>query len=172
MDIRERVLQIRSKREKGELVNHFVQTPSDIAKLFQLITDLQAYPNKEYASWSLIHLCKSDQLNLQYLYNDLVDILYTTDDQSVLRNVTCCLGHLKITDYRESEFIDLLILFIQTFENKVALQVYSMRILILFCKKYPELTPEIMEVIDLNQEGKTATYGSARRNFIKKMKIK
>jgi hypothetical protein len=172
MDIRERVLQIRSKRDKSELVNHFVQTPSDIPKLLQLIKDLEPYPNKEYASWSLIHLIKSKQLDLQHLYNDLVGILYTTDDQSVLRNVTCCLSHLKITEYRESEFIDLLILFIQTFENKVALQVYSMRILILFCKKYPELTPEIMEVIDLNQEGKTAAYGSARRDFIKKLKIK
>mgnify|MGYP000851899607 CR=1 FL=1 len=35
-----------------------------------------------------------------------------------------------------------------------------------------KLTLEIMEIIDLNQEGKTAAYGSARRNFIKKIKIK
>ena len=106
------------------------------------------------------------------MYNDLVDILFETDNQTVLRNVSNSLCELNITEYRESEFIDLLILFIQTFENKVALQVYSMRLLVLFCKKYLELIPEIMEVIDLNQEGKTAAYGSARRIFIKKLKIK
>ena len=172
MDIRERVLQIRSSRNKNELVHHFVQTPSDVPILFKLIKDLEPYPNKEYASWSLIHICRSGQLDLQYLYNDLVDILFETDNQTVLRNVSNSLCELNITEYRESEFIDLLILFIQTFENKVALQVYSMRLLVLFCKKYLELIPEIMEVIDLNQEGKTAAYGSARRIFIKKLKIK
>ena len=171
MDIRERVLQIRSQRDTGELVNHLLQTPSDVTKLIQLIKNLEPYPSKEYASWSLIHLIKSKKLDLNYLYKDLVDILYATDDQSILRNDTCCLSHLKITDYRESEFIDLLILFIRTFEKKVALQVYSMRILILFCKKHTELSPEIMEVIDLSQEGKTAYFGSDQRNFIKKFKI-
>ena len=172
MNIRERVVQIRSQRNKQELVDHFVKNQDDVANLFKLIKDLEPYPHKEYASWSLIHLCKSKRIDLQYLYNDLVDILFKTNNQSVLRNVVCCLDQLKISDYQESELIDQLIAFIQNFENKVALQVYSMRVLAQFCKKYPELTPEIMEIIDLNQEGKTAAYGSARRNFIKKLKIK
>ena len=172
MDIKERVVQIRSVRNKPELVDHFVKNRADLVELFNLIKDLEPYPYKEYASWSLIHICASKKIDLQHLYHDLVDITFKTEDQSVLRNVVRCMYHLNIDDYRESEFIDRLIAFVQNSENKVALQVHSMYILIQYCKKYPELIPEIMEIIDLNQEGKTAAYGAARRKFIRKLKIK
>lgn len=167
MDIRERVLEIRTSRNKQKFVRFFIDTPSEIPKLFKLIVDLEPYPYKEYASWILVHLIKSEQKDFGYLYNDLVDLTFRTDNQSILRNAVNCLNELSITDYRESEFIDLLIGFIQDHEAKVALHVYSIYILIQFCQKYPELSSEIKEVIELNREGKTAAFSVARRNFMK-----
>jgi hypothetical protein len=172
MDIREKVLEIRTSRDKQAFVTYFVEDEQQRTALFQLIKDLEPYPYKEYASWILVHLCKSKRIDHQQYYNELVDILFKTEDQSVLRSIVCCLDQMKITDYRESDLIDQLIAFIQNFENKVALQVYSMRVLAQFCKKYPELKPEIIEIIELNREGKTAAYGSAYRNFLKSTRKK
>lgn len=139
-------------------------------EVLQCIWNLDAYPYKEYASWMLIHLLKSKKIDGQALYPQLVDVLFKTEDQSVLRNVVCSLDLLKITDYRESELIDLLISFIQNSSNKVALQVYSMRVLVQFCHRYPELKSEIEQLIALNSEGKTAAYRSAQRFFMSKTK--
>lgn len=172
MDIREKVVEIRNARDKEAFISYFVNNPAHIDEMFQLVRDLEPYPFKEYASWSFIHLCKSKKVDLQSYYPDLVDLLFKTENQSVLRNVVCCLDQMKITDYRESDLIDQLIAFIQNFDNKVALQVYAMRVLAEFCKKYPELGTEIEEIIVLNREGKTAAYGSAYRNFLKSLKKK
>lgn len=166
MEIKEKVIEIRTSRNKTDYIEYFVNHPSEISSLYKLVGDLEEYPYKEYASWVLVHLCKSERIDLKHLYNDLVDITFCTNDQTVLRNVINCINELKITEYRESEFIDLLISFVQNHENKVALHVYSIYILIQFCIKYPELSPEIKDIIELNREGKSAAYCIARRNFL------
>ena len=131
------------------------------------IFNLEEYPYKEYASWILIHVSQSGEIELQHYYPRLVDVLFETNDQTVLRNVARSLHQLQITDYRESEFIDLLIGFIQNYENKVALQVYSIYLLQQFVKRYPELKEEIIEIIALHRPEKTAAYKVAERNFLK-----
>jgi len=95
----------------------------------------------------------------------LVDVLFETKNQAVLRSVTNCINQLQITDYRESDLIDLLLDFIKDYENKVAVQVYSIHVLRQFMRRYPELIPEVNEIIDFHSEGKSAAYQVARRRF-------
>lgn len=170
MDIREKILEVRTERDKQKFITYFRAHPDQLNELVHLVLKLEPYPYKEYGSWILTHLSKSDQLNLQHLYPSFVDLLFKTDDQSVLRNVLRCLNFLEITEYRESEFIDLLIGFIRDYSNKVALQVYSIYMLIPFVKKYPELKSEILETIHLYSKNKTAAYTIAQRNFIQSTK--
>lgn len=168
MDIRDYVIDIRKERNKSAFTDHFRSNPDQIKKLIPLITNLEEYPYKEYASWILTHLCRSEHFDMQDYYEVLVDTLFKTKDQTVLRNVTNCISYLHVTSYRESDFIDLLISFIQDHSNKVALHVYSIYVLIQFVQKYPELKPEIEEIIELNSRGKSAAYKVAQRNFYKR----
>jgi hypothetical protein len=144
-----------------------VKHPSDFDQLMQCIFNLEEYPYKEYASWLLIHIASSKRINLQPYYPQLVEVLFETNDQTVLRNVARSLTEMNITEYRESEFIDLLIGFIQNYENKVALQVYSIYLLQQFVRRYPELKEELVEIIALHRSGKTSSYKVAERNFLK-----
>ncbi|MDX2361847.1 MAG: hypothetical protein QNK23_13645 [Crocinitomicaceae bacterium] len=171
MDIREKILEIREGRNFAEFQTYFSNNPKEVKKLVQIITNQEPYPLEEYASWILVHLCKTQQAQVQPYYNDIVDAAFLSENQSVMRNTINIIYHLDITEYRESDFIDLLIGFIQSYQNKVAVQVYSMFVLINFIKKHPELKPEIMEIIDLHADGKSAAYASARRKFIKKMRV-
>lgn len=167
MSIKERILEVRSNSDKSVSVDHFVKHPEELDQLIQCIFNLEEYPYKEYASWLLIHIATSKKVDLQPYYPQLVEVLFKTDNQTVLRNVARSLTEMKITDHRESEFIDLLIGFIQNYENKVALQVYSIYILQQFVKRYPELKDELVEIIALHRNGKTVSYKVAERNFLK-----
>jgi len=170
MDNEEIVLKIRGKRNFEELQVYFAKHPKKLEELIQLVTNEEPYPLEEYGSWILVHLCKTQPEQIQPYYNHMVDIAFKSRNQSVMRNVVNVVHHLKITDYRESEYVDLLINFVQDYENKVAVQVYSIYVLAQFVKKYPELKPEILEIIDLHADGKSAAYRSSVRNFLKMTK--
>jgi hypothetical protein len=170
-DVHEQILAFRWGKDKSAYVNYFVANPRMLNELAQCIYRLEEYPI-EYASWMFMHILKSKKVDGKPFYNEFVDTLFKTDNQSVLRNVSCCIFEIGIQEYRESELIDLFIGFIDDAKNKVALQMYSIRLLMEFCVKYPELIPEVREVIHLNSEGKTAAYKIGLRDFEKKFASK
>ena len=170
MEIKELVLNIFENRNFDFYKKYFKQNTEQLDELFLLVKNQAEYPLKEYASWIFVHLCKSQAQDIQPYYNAFVDILFESDNQSVLRNVLNVIKHLEKNDYRESEFIDLMIGFIQNSKNKVALHVYSMYVLIHFILKYPELKSEIIKVIELNSEGKSPAYYAGFRHFSKSLK--
>ena len=170
MDIREKVLEIRAGRNFVEFQKYFKEHPSEYKKLIELINSKEAYPIPEYASWILVHLCKSDAPKVQSFYKTIVNELFVITNQSVRRNLINVIDHLVLTDYIESELIDELIKFIQDYDNKVAVHIYSMQVLTKFVKKYPELKVEIGEIIELNSENKSPAYGAGMRKFQRKTK--
>ena len=139
--------------------------PEEDDNLSKLIFKLEEYPYKEYASWILMHVVQSKRIDVQYLYLKLVDVLFATDNQTVLRNVSNCTYYLQVTEYRESEFIDLLLGFIKNYDNKVALQVYSIYTLMQFVQRYPELQQGVSEIIKLHSNGKKVSYRVAQSRF-------
>lgn len=167
MNIQEKIIEIQRTRDKEAFVEYFFRNKDQVEALVIQVKNLHKYPMKEYASWILIHLIKSKRFDLNYIYIDFIDILIKTDNQTVLRNVICCINHLDHTACRESELIDRCIEFISNFENKVALQVYSIYLLIPFAQKYPELAAEIQEIIALHAPGKTPAYRSAQKRFMR-----
>ena len=166
MEIKELVLNIFENRNFEFYQNYFKNDPSKLDELFLLVKNQAEYPLKEYASWIFVHLCKSQAKDIQPFYNDFVDILFKSDNQSVLRNILNVIKHLEKTDYRESEFVDLMIGFIQNPKNKVALHVYSMQVLGSFVLKHPELKAEILQIINIHSEGKSPAYGAGKRHFL------
>lgn len=136
--------------------------------LLQCIFGLEPYPYQEYGSWLLVHIIRQKKLNCDHLYEPLTDTLFNTDNQTTLRNITICLEEIGVKEYRESELIDLFLSFINDASNKVALQLFSIRMLSQYCKRYPELIGEVREVIHLNAEGKTPAYKVGLRDFEKK----
>ncbi len=172
MEIKERILAIRQDRNFGDQQRHFEQNPAQVNELIHFISAEHPYPLPEYASWILVHLARKKRSLVQSYESRIIDNLFNTSNQSVLRNLVNTLSALKLTDYRESELVDLLISYLQNHENKVALQVYSMYVLLQFVEKYPELEHEILAVITLNEEGKSPAYMAGKQNFETALKKK
>ena len=166
MQIVDLVLSIKSNRNFFEHQNYFKKHPQQIVELIQLVENKEAYPVEEYASWILSHVVKTQRIEVQKYYNQLIDILFENNNQSSRRNILNTIRYLNITDYRESQFIDLLISYIEDYNTKVAAQVNAIYILASFVIIYPELKTEVLEIIDLHLEKKTSSYAAAKRKFI------
>ena len=166
MNIKEIVLEVRNNRSFAEYQTYFKQHPDKVKQLIHLLINEKDYPLPEYSSWIIVHLCKANKELIIPFQNELVDFIFENTNESACRNTLNIIKHIGITSYRESDFIDLLISYIQDYNLKVAVQVYSMHILAEFVLKYPELKTEIIEIIDLHSEKKTPAYGAGKRKFL------
>jgi len=167
-EIHEQILAFRWGKDRSSYINYFTSDQEKLRELVDCIDQLETYPIREYGSWMLMHIIKSKKVKDFPFYEQLIDILFKTDNQSVLRNVACCVMEMGVKEYRESELFDLLLGFLNDSSNKVALQMYSIRLLMQICEKYPELVPEVREVIHLNKEGKSPAYNAGVHRFEKK----
>lgn len=167
-DIHRQLENFQGSRDIPAYTKYFTASQNRMDGLLSCIVNLEPYPYKEYGSWLLSHMLKAKKVDGLPYYPALVDTLLQTNDQTVLRNLTNCLLIIGAQDYKESELFDRLLGLINDASNKVAVQMYSMRILMQLCEKYPELAPEVREVIHLNKEGKTAAYKVGLRDFEKK----
>lgn len=167
-DIHKKLEAFRDSRDVPTYTKYFSASAERMDALLRCIVDLEAYPYKEYGSWLLSHILKRKAVDGLPYYTSLVDLLFETDDQTVLRNIAHCLLEIGVQEYRESELFDRLLGFLNDSSNKVALHMYSIRLLMQLCEKYPELAPEVRDVIHLNNEGKSAAYKIGVRDFDKK----
>jgi hypothetical protein len=166
-EIKQILNHFRKDRDFDGLTELFTENVELREDLFQIIKNKIEYPYSEHASWILTHFTKVKPTLTQKKSSLLIDILFETDNQSVLRNVLNTLNQLKLSDYRESEFIDLLVNFILDKNNKVALHVYSIQLLIQFVKKYPDLKQEIDQVLSIQVENASPAYYSAVKAYHK-----
>lgn len=168
MSVRSLVSKIRYGNNFDQVHAYFQERPSEIESLIRLMIKEKEYPYPEYSSWIIVHICKAQKEDVVPYRNTLIDFVFICKNESARRNVLNIIKHIGISNYRESELIELLIDFIKDYTQKVAVQVYSMYILIEYIKIYPELKDEIGEIIHLHSEKKTPAYGAAKRNFFKK----
>lgn len=160
-------------RKSGKMafyVDYFLQNPKRIDDLVNVVVNEVEYPYPEYASWILIHIQKANPMLIEPFTNGLIDVILKSDNQSVLRNCCNMLQFIPKTTYRESELLDRFIDFIQSNDNKVALQVYSMYCLVKFVKQYPELKIELVSLVNLYLNERSPAYKVAVRKFLERIK--
>jgi hypothetical protein len=151
--------------ERPKLLGPFLRDPQKVNNLVQIVSNSEEYPLQEYASFALTHLFKQG-CDLHNYQKDFIKILLSSDNQSVLRNICLILSRTELSSFKESELIDKCVEFISDPKNKVALHVYSIYMLIKFVQKYPSLKSEFIDLIELNERGKTPAYFIAKRNFL------
>lgn len=164
------ILYIRENRNP-EIYNAYILANSNvIPELIKHANKEGNYPYQEYASWIMVFVSKQNPDLLKPYYNQLLDILLMSENQSVLRNLTKVIEKIRIQEYKETQFLDFLIRAIEDNSNKVALQVYSMQVLLQFIYKYNELKDEIIELVQLHSIQKSPAYSSAMRFLLKNIK--
>ena len=131
---------------------NFVAHPEQIPDLVDLALGSKKAPLPAHASWLLIHIAKADWTLLAPYERAFIDHFLQSTNQSILRNLLVSLLEFPLSEYRESELLDALILHLKNEENKVALRVYSLYKLTEFVRRYPEIKVEIDAVLEIIQE--------------------
>lgn len=170
MEIHHLLSDFRKSGNMAFYVDYFLQHPKEIKKLVAIIVNEETYPFPEYGSWILIHIHKANKSFVEPYVNQLIDRVLTGNNQSVLRNCCSILQTTEKTGYKESELLDRFIDFIESGDNKVALQVYSIYCLIDYIKKYPELKSELTALVQMKATERSSAYGVAVRKFLIEIK--
>lgn len=130
---------------------YFVDHPKYIPDLVALALGTKKAPLPAHASWLLIHLAKADWALLASYEHAFIDHFLLSSNQSILRNLLVVLLEFPLTDYREGEWLDALIVHVKNEGNKVALRVYALYKLSEFAQRYPEIITELDATVQFLQ---------------------
>lgn len=148
-------------------VDLFLENKPELQALIKI--SLQTYDEKycNRGTWLCAHIAEKDHTVFVPIQDKIIHFLQTENLQTGLRNWMKVLTFVPLMEEYEGEMIDLCVKFIEDPINKVALQVYSMQNLLPLMKKYPEILPEILALLDLHSEGKSPAYHAFFRKFVR-----
>lgn len=130
----------------------FIKNPKHLTGLVELAISNKPHPFPEYASWLLMHVARKQVDLIQPFYPEIIKELLITKNETVKRNLLGVVKCLPVQEYLEGEFLDTLISWISANDAKPAIVMYGLEMLMKFTKKYPELKPEILAIINRRTE--------------------
>jgi len=78
--VREKILEVKSERNFTYFQSYFKDQPEGVKLLIEVITKNEQYPIKEYSSWIIVHLCKSQPEQIAPFYKKIVTILFKSSN--------------------------------------------------------------------------------------------
>lgn len=167
MTPREIILQLKDDRfARKSILSYFLTDKNTIKELIHLATIKDEYPVQEHSTWILIHTTENSRDLIEPYQNKIIDAFLESTNQTTLRNLCNVIGKLSLREYKEGELLDSLIAHLKNLDNKVALHVYSLEKINQFVKKYPEIKPEIKEILELKKEvGMAPSMGRVVKEF-------
>lgn len=152
LNIKDLILETYIERDIVKVTSIIIENPVYINDLIYVINTVSEHPYPQYGSWLLHHVLKKDTKILKTYINEIIDIVLTSNNPSVLRNLTASIILIPLNEYKESELLERLIFLLQHSESKPALRVNSIYKLIQFTQKYPDIKSEILNILDIIEE--------------------
>jgi len=149
----------------------FIEKPKLIPELIEVAFSNLEYPFPAYASWWLFHIARTNPKVLVPFQAQFIECVLEKENGSVLRNTLGVLLQFPLNEYKEGFLLNRLFHFLTCEDYKVATQVYSLYLLIKFTQKYPEIKPEIIEIIQMKEEKPhTPALKMGIKNYLKAIK--
>ncbi len=163
--VKDRIIRFSKERNVKLEVEYFLAHEDQLLDFIELLKSDPNYPYPEYGSWLLCHLVKADNELVSKYKSELIQLLHTSENNSLLRNLMNVLNTLPFNESENSVLLDRCLSFIQESSYKVALQVYSIYYLVNYIKVYPELKGELLQMIEIHYNNRSSAYRAAVRKF-------
>ena len=127
------------------------------------------------ALWGLTKADKKELSQLQMLLDELVELAMHTENSSVRRLSLSVVERLEITeDDLRTDFLDFCLEHMASLDEFPGIQSVSMKLAYRMCRFYPELTDELMRILDAMEPDfyKPAIISTRRRILSGKIKLK
>ena len=118
------------------------------------------------AAWALGHLALEGPQVAQPEVNQFIHLALEDQPEYVHRNVFHVLSHLDIPEVRVPELFDRCLEITGSPSFAVAIRVHAMQVAAALCARFPELGPELRQVIELGLEEASAGYHSRARKIL------
>lgn len=160
----------RADRNYARFVDELVHDEALSEGVLNLLQE-QTYPFPEYSSWILAHVAKRQPEFLLKHQDTLLEVLLTTANQTVQRNLLGLLLDLPQTEHRAGELLDFCFRELVSTDSKVALKAYSMYMIARYVAVFPELEAELTAAMELaGQYPQTPAFLAAARKVSKQLR--
>ncbi len=135
-----------------QLLPLFYEQPQWVDALVDMAFSAEPHPFPQYASHLLLHVARKDASMLNTRYEDVVDGVLQTGNESVLRNTLGVLLCFPAGGYREGDLLDRLFTLLEHPRTKPGIINYSVHKIVQFLDLYPELEHEFNTLIQFREE--------------------
>jgi hypothetical protein len=165
--IQELIIEAIHSKQVTQLSHYFLENPQKIPGLMELACGNLHHPFPEYSSWILTHVANKNVNLLEKFYEQIVDALLKTKNESVRRNLLAVVVQFPLLNYEEGNLLNALIDWLTNPTTKPAIVMYTLEKLKQYCKQFPELKSEIIAILELKNEFEiTPAIKVAKRKFI------
>ncbi len=162
------ILERDGNRSKRHYLTNLVRTKEDLDELYAFV---KANDNARgsYASWVFTNVTDQKKERIVDYHNDLIEWLPNCKTNGILRSMIRSVAQYKAPEELETEWIDLCFQYLLKIDYEIAVKAHAMQVLHLYCKKYPELAPELKMVLEEGMELYSSGLKARGRNILKSL---
>jgi hypothetical protein len=158
----------KTKRKFKPLFPRLKTDPEFRNALFSEIA-LNEYPYAEYASWIAQHFYEHTRSDLSEWKQQFIDLLQTTRNHTVQRNLMHIFTRVKANVQDDGEFLSCMLAHFENPESLPALKVNAFKAIEKqYLRAHPELLSEVKLLMDLHANDERPSIQAMRRNFQKR----
>ncbi len=147
MNLAEQLLVENSRKNWNLVIDYLLQNPNKIKDAIDLFIEAEYRVNQRISQVIGIVGEKKPELILPY-WDKILQNFKKQPIDAFKRNVFRILSLTPIPEKHESKIFDLSLKHLQKFDEPIAVKVFCMTVLRKICQKYPDLTQEVIFVLE------------------------
>jgi len=148
-----------------------IDSPEMLDLLIKLVNQANGRP-AQLASWVLSKVTDLNADVVSAYFETLVKLINHSTSSSVKRNVIRTFIHIDLPEEYHGLLIDSCFKTLKNHEYSIAERSFSMHVLGKYVKIYPELSNELIPIIEVGMPLESAAFKSVGRKLLKEMKRK
>lgn len=133
---------------KTKLVAQNIKSKKELQALIDLISPEYSYPTPEAAAWCLRHSLDYVKPHHTFICERLVKKLGVIDRDSLTKNILGTIKYAKIPESIYGELANHCLSYLSQPQRTKAVLYYSLEIMIVICKKEPDLSRELILICE------------------------
>jgi len=167
MDLEEEILKEHSKEQCNKIVKWVGNDKKKFTELFRLFLHSE-YRVTQRAAWPLSYCVIAHPCFMKHHFQELLDNLQKSNlHDSIKRNTVRLLQTADIPEKHEGAVMEICFKYLESPVEAVAIKAFSLTVLGILAKKYPEIVPEIKLIIEEQLPHQSAAFKSRAKNFLK-----
>jgi hypothetical protein len=168
VDIRELLYEEHSKKQAKHICDGIISGAAPLSTLLTLLYEGDMRM-RQRVSWPLEFVAISREELFYPHMNEIIDLLQTSQEDSLLRNLYRSLQHMRFSEEHIGDVYEVSFAHLANPQCAVAIQVFAMTTCTNIAHVYPELAHEVIPTIESLYDTGSAGYKARAKKELKKL---